>query len=195
MQSATNNLTCGATSNGDSADFRVWAPARRAIKLRLLSGGTVRKLPMQRAGEDFVATIPAKAGDRYLYTLDDGLEVPDPVSRFLPEGVHGPTEIVDPNSFKWTDQEWRGLELRDYVIYELHLGTFTPEGTFDAAIGKLDYLKQLGITVVEIMPVAAFPGARNWGYDGVSPYAVQQLWRPGWPKAASSMLPMRAAWR
>ncbi len=81
--------------------------------------------------------------------------------------------IVDPAAFLWNDHEWRGLELRDYIIYELHIGTFTPEGVFDSAIGKLEYLKQLGITVIEMMPVAACPGSRNWGYDGVSPYAVQ----------------------
>ena len=171
MKSGTNNLTYGAAPAGYTAEFRVWAPAPGSLKLRLLSGA--RDLPMQRDGEDFVATAPAVEGDRYFYVLDDGLAVPDPVSRFLPDGVHGPTLIVDPNAFKWTDQDWRGLELRDYVIYELHIGTFTREGTFDAAIAKLDYLKQLGISVVEIMPIAAFPGARNWGYDGVSPYAVQ----------------------
>ena len=171
MKSGTNNLTYGAAPAGYTAEFRVWAPAQGSLKLRLLSGA--RDLPMQRDGEDFVATAPAVEGDRYFYVLDDGLAVPDPVSRFLPDGVHGPTLIVDPNAFKWTDQDWRGLELRDYVIYELHIGTFTREGTFDAAIAKLDYLKQLGISVVEIMPIAAFPGARNWGYDGVSPYAVQ----------------------
>ena len=128
---------------------------------------------MQRDGEDFVASIPASPGDRYWYVLDEGLAVPDPVSRFLPEGVQGPTEIIDPAQFRWSDPAWRGLELHDYVIYELHVGTFTPEGTFAGAIGKLDYLKQLGITTLEIMPVAAFPGTRDWGYDGVSLYAVQ----------------------
>ncbi len=128
---------------------------------------------MQRDGEDFVATVPARAGDRYAYVFSDGSAIPDPVSRSLPDGVHGPTEIVDPNAFQWTDSEWRGRELRDYVIYELHIGTFTPEGTFDSAVSKLAHLKQLGVTVIEIMPVAACPGTRNWGYDGVSLYAVQ----------------------
>jgi len=128
---------------------------------------------MQRDGEDFVATAPASIGDRYTYVFPDGSAIPDPVSRSLPDGVQGPTEIVDPNAFQWTDSAWRGRELRDYVIYELHIGTFTPEGTFDSAISKIEYLKQLGVTVVEIMPVAACPGTRNWGYDGVSPYAVQ----------------------
>ena len=132
-----------------------------------------RDIPMRREGEDFIATAPALPGDRYCYVFEDGLAVPDPVSRFLPESVHGPTEIIAPAAFRWSDSQWRGLEFREYVIYELHIGTFTPEGTFDAAIGKLEYLKQLGITVVELMPVAAFPGARDWGYDGVSPYAVQ----------------------
>jgi maltooligosyltrehalose trehalohydrolase len=130
-------------------------------------------LPMRREGEDFFVTAPASAGDRYFYVLDKELPVPDPVSRFLPEGVHGPTEIVDPTAFRWKDSGWRGLELRDYVIYELHLGTFTPQGAFESAIGKLEYLKELGVTAIEVMPVAACPGERNWGYDGISPYAVQ----------------------
>jgi len=136
-------------------------------------GAQPQQIAMDRDGEDFVATAPAAAGDRYAYVLDGDTPVPDPVSRFLPEGVHGPTEIVDPSAFRWSDQNWRARELRDYVINELHIGTFTPQGTFDGAIGKLEYLKQLGITVIEIMPVAAFPGTRDWGYDGVSPYAVQ----------------------
>lgn len=128
---------------------------------------------MQRAGEDFVAVADASVGDRYFYVLDDDLAVPDPVSRFLPDGVHGPSEIVDPAAYPWKDLGWRGLDFRDDAIYELHIGTFTPEGTFESAIRRLEYLKQLGITVVELMPVAAFPGTRDWGYDGASPYAVQ----------------------
>ena len=164
----------GATLTGHEAEFRVWAPAQRAIKLRLTDNTGVRQeIAMRRDSEDFVSAAEASAGDRYFYVLDDGVAVPDPVSRLLPDGVHGPTEIVDPSPFPWSDSGWRGLDLRDYVIYEMHIGTFTLEGTFDGAIGKLEYLKQLGITVVEIMPVAAFPGQRDWGYDGVSPYAVQ----------------------
>jgi maltooligosyltrehalose trehalohydrolase len=129
---------------------------------------------MQYGGDNFFELKTfARAGDRYFYIVDQNKPVPDPVSRLLPEGVHGPTEIVDPEKFAWTDSGWLGLPLRDYVVYELHVGTFTPEGTFDAAIAKLPYLKSLGITVIEIMPVAAFPGTRNWGYDGVSPYSVQ----------------------
>lgn len=123
--------------------------------------------------DQFAIEAFARPGDRYFYIVNGGKPVPDPVSRLLPEGVHGPTEIVDPAAFSWTDQDWRGLPLKDYIIYELHLGTFTPQGTFDAAIAKLAYLKKLGISVIELMPVAAFPGTRNWGYDGVSLYAVQ----------------------
>ncbi len=174
MTTATQNLSYGATTLGELTDFRVWAPKPREVKLRLLrSGLPPQEILMQRANEDFVATAEALPGDRYAYIVDGSQPVPDPVSRHLPEGVHGPSEIVDPSAFKWTDDDWRGLELRDYVIYELHIGTFTPEGTFDSAIEKLDYLKQLGVSVVEVMPVAATPGKRNWGYDGVSPYAVQ----------------------
>src|SRR4030095_8761623 len=113
------------------------------------------------------------AGDRYFYIVDGQNPVPDPVSRLLPEGVHAPTEIVDPNCFTWTDANWGGMPLQKYVIYELHVGTFTPQGTFACVISKLDYLRELGVTAIELMPVSAFPGARNWGYDGVSLYAVQ----------------------
>jgi len=171
---ATPTLSYGANVNQGRVEFRVWAPAQQKITLRSLRGPVPQDIPMQRDGSDFVVAVEAGVGDRYWYVLDDGTAAPDPVSRSLPNGVFGPTEIVDPSAFNWSDEEWRGVDLRDYVIYELHVGTFTPEGTFDAAIGKLEYLKQLGITVIEIMPVAACPGMRNWGYDGVSPYAVQE---------------------
>ena len=165
----------GATLNGDLCEFRVWAPSAERVTLRLRTENGTRDWPMAYAedGQFFLEAF-AKPGDRYSYVVDDHKPVPDPVSRLLPEGVHGPTEIVDPHAFKWTDQGWRGLPLDDYIIYELHIGTFTPQGTFEAAIAKLPYLKKLGVTIIEIMPVAAFPGTRNWGYDGVSPYAVQE---------------------
>jgi maltooligosyltrehalose trehalohydrolase len=116
-------------------------------------------------------TLPAAAGDRYQYLIGE-LAIPDPVSRLLPQGVHGPTEIIDP-TFAWSDTLWRGRELADYVLYELHVGAFTREGTLDAAIARLNYLRDLGITAIELMPLNAFPGGRNWGYDGVGLYAVQ----------------------
>src|SRR6185312_8204639 len=132
-------------------------------------------LPMQREdGGYFRLSARAAAGDKYAYIVDGQAPLPDPVSRLLPDGVHGSTEIVGTSAFRWADANWRGLPLREYIIYELHIGTFTPEGTFDAVIAKLGYLKnELGVTAIEIMPVAAFPGERNWGYDGVSLFAVQ----------------------
>jgi maltooligosyltrehalose trehalohydrolase len=164
----------GATLVGDCCDFRVWAPSAKSVKLRLTGENGTHDWPMQFVDDGhFALQAFARPGDRYFYIADQNKPVPDPVSRLLPEGVHGPTEIVDPESFSWSDDGWLGRPLRDYVIYELHVGTFTPQGTLDAAIARLPYLKALGITVIEIMPVAAFPGTRNWGYDGVSPYAVQ----------------------
>lgn len=164
----------GASLAGDSCDFRVWAPAANSVTLRLTTENGTQDLAMVAADDQhFTLQAFARAGDSYSYIVDQNKPVPDPVSRLLPQGVHGLTEIVDPESFTWTDTAWRGLPLRDYVIYELHVGTFTPEGTFAAATARLNYLKQLGVTVIEIMPVAAFPGAHNWGYDGVSLYAVQ----------------------
>ncbi|HEY7404361.1 MAG TPA: malto-oligosyltrehalose trehalohydrolase [Candidatus Angelobacter sp.] len=164
----------GANLSDHGCEFRVWAPAAQAVTLRLTNEHGTQDSPMQSADDGhFVCETQARTGDRYFYIVDQNKPVPDPVSRLLPEGVHGRTEIIDPENFTWTDQRWHGLPLEDYVIYELHVGTFTAEGTFDAAIDKLPYLKKLGITVIEIMPVAAFPGTRNWGYDGVSPFAVQ----------------------
>jgi len=164
----------GATVDGDACEFRVWAPNPKSVMLRLLRQEGEQDLPMQRLGaEHFTVRTAAEAGDRYFYVVDSSKPVPDPVSRLLPEGVHGPTEIIDPAIFAWTDREWPGLRLNDYIIYELHVGTFTAQGTLDAAVEKLPYLKQLGISVIELMPLAAFPGTHNWGYDGVSFYAVQ----------------------
>jgi maltooligosyltrehalose trehalohydrolase len=165
---AEQTLQLGATLAHGACTFRVWAPSRQSLTLRLNGA----EHAMLREGEYFVVDVPARVGDRYQYVVD-GLAVPDPVSRHLPEGVHGATEIVDSHGFRWSDAAWKGIPLRDYILYELHIGTFTPEGTFDAAIARLPYLKQLGITAIEVMPVSAFPGSRNWGYDGVSPYAVQ----------------------
>jgi maltooligosyltrehalose trehalohydrolase len=124
-------------------------------------------------------TLAASPGDRYQY-LNGTLALPDPVSRLLPEGVHGQSEIVDP-AFAWTDGQWRGLPLADYVLYELHVGIFTPGATLDSAIDRLDYLRELGVSAIELMPVNAVPGERNWGYDGVGLYAVQSNY--GGPEA------------
>jgi maltooligosyltrehalose trehalohydrolase len=168
----------GATVNGGVTDFRLWAPVAKFVTVKMSDG---RTFPMQ-AGTDniFFAQAPVAAGGCYWYVLEKNSgeltkPLPDPVSRLLPEGVHGPTEIVDPGAFHWSDAEhdWRGLDFRDAILYELHVGTFTQQGTFDAAAEWLPYLKDLGVTAVELMPVAAFPGTRDWGYDGASPFAVQ----------------------
>ena len=159
----------GAQVCGDRVSFSVWAPKANRVVLNLNS----RQIDMSRNAADiFHVEANAKPGDLYSYIVDGSKPLPDPVSRLLPQGVHGPTEIVDPSSFHWTDETWTGLPYSEYVIYELHVGTFTPEGAFDGVIGKLPYLKELGVTAIELMPVAAFPGRWNWGYDGVSPYAV-----------------------
>jgi maltooligosyltrehalose trehalohydrolase len=129
---------------------------------------------MEAAGDGyFEAMVHADTtGWRYTYALDGDLHRPDPASRLQEQGVHGPSTVVG-GAFDWRATSWRGLPLRDYILYELHVGAFTPEGTLDAAIQRIPYLKELGITAVELMPLAQFPGERNWGYDGVFPYAVQ----------------------
>jgi malto-oligosyltrehalose trehalohydrolase len=113
----------------------------------------------------------AGPGTRYRFVLPDGSRVPDPASRNAPAGVHGPSEVVDPAAFEWNDAEWRGRPWNEAVLYELHIATFTPEGTFCAAIEGLDHLRELGVTAIELMCVCAFAGQRSWGYDGVQFYA------------------------
>lgn len=164
----------GATYIGqDTYSFRLWAPIVSDVKLRLLDPQE-RLVPMQPTGDGFFeARVEGLApGTRYYYRLDDDKDRPDPTSRVQPEGVHGPSQLIDPH-FDWHDDAWRGLPLQHYIIYELHVGTFTDAGTFDAIIPRLPWLKELGITAIELMPVAQFPGDRNWGYDGVAPFAVQ----------------------
>lgn len=153
--------------------FGVWAPNCREVSVRLIY--PFEKDSPLTGNEDgtFSGILDNTApGARYLLVLDGNKTFPDPASRFQPDGVRGPSEIVD-DKFNWTDEYWCGRPLQDYSIYELHIGTLTPEGTFDAAIGRLDDIRDLGVTAVEVMPVAQFPGVRNWGYDGVFPYAVQ----------------------
>jgi maltooligosyltrehalose trehalohydrolase len=153
--------------------FRLWAPGARSVDLELgpASPSGRRALTAQPGGWFEAILRDAPAGTRYAFRIDGDLRVPDPASRWNPDDVHAPSAVVDPEAFAWGDGAWRGRPWEEAVIYELHIGTFTPEGTFAAAIGKLDYLAELGVTALEIMPVADFPGGRNWGYDGVLPYA------------------------
>ncbi len=170
----STDIILGATYLGnDRTSFSVWAPFSEQVEAHII-GPEERILPLDKNNRGYFETIAegVLAGSLYFYRLDGQTEFPDPASRFQPQGVHGPSRIVDPD-FPWEDNQWPGLPLQDYIIYELHAGTFTPEGTFDAITAHLDGLKELGITAMELMPVAQFPGSRNWGYDGVYPFAVQ----------------------
>src|SRR5271155_2700735 len=167
-------MQVGATALPEGAwRFRVWAPAAQRVDLHLKSPED-RLLRMEKDTDGFHSLDMARpAGATYLYRLDGNDEWPDPASRSQSHGVHGPSQIIDPAQFRWNCSDWNPITLSDAVLYELHVGTFTPEGTFDAAIVRLDDLAQLGVTTIEIMPVAQFPGARNWGYDGVYIFAAQ----------------------
>lgn len=151
--------------------FRLWAPKARHVAVHLPDAAKSLSAAKLDCGWFEVTTKEASAGSKYRFRIDDEQEVPDPVSRFQPEDVNGASQVIDPAAFEWQDESWHGRPWREAVLYELHLGTFTPEGTFAAAQQKLDYLRELGITAVELMPIADFAGARNWGYDGVLPFA------------------------
>ncbi len=157
--------------------FRVWAPFREKVAL-LLPETKQWQYDMQREQEGYweVMVKDVHPGMRYYYLLDGELQRPDPASRCQPEGVHGPSAVTDPYSFVFTDDHWQGMDLPEMIIYELHIGTFTAEGTLKAAEARLPALSELGITTVEIMPAAQFPGNRNWGYDGVYPYALHNTY-------------------
>jgi maltooligosyltrehalose trehalohydrolase len=159
--------------DADGVRFRVLAPSDRHLTLHLLTGakaGTYELAAESNETQSYL--VPgARAGDRYAYSIDGSDLRPDPASRFQPDGVHRPSEIVDPGAFRWLATGWHGRDARDLTIYELHVGTFTPQGTFEAARERLPYLQDLGITAIELMPLAEFPGTRNWGYDGVHLFA------------------------
>jgi maltooligosyltrehalose trehalohydrolase len=151
----------------------VWAPLARTVEVHILSPSEqIVSMARDPKGYHEAVVNNAGPGTLYRYRLDGQNERPDPASRFQPDGVHGPSQVVDPD-FSWSATNWPGLLLKDYVLYELHVGTFTPGGTFSAIVRHLDELKDLGITALELMPVAQFSGNRNWGYDGVYPFAVQ----------------------
>lgn len=151
--------------------FRILAPGATSVAVALEGKDVVLRMQAQPDGWYELTTDQVQAGARYRYVLPDGTRVPDPASRFQPQDVHGPSEVIDPASHVWTDGEWRGRPWSEAVVYELHIGTFTEEGTFRAAIAKLDHLAELGVTAIEVMPIADFTGTRNWGYDGVLLYA------------------------
>ena len=169
--------------------FRLWAPAAHEVELMLHQGaGEARALKMsaQPGGWFELLTGEAHAGSRYRYRIDRKTEVPDPASRSNPQDIHGPSEVVDPEAFQWDDDAWRGRPWHEAVIYELHVGTFSPEGSFAGVEKRLDHLAGLGITAIELMPIADFPGKRGWGYDGVLQFAPESAY--GRPEELKSLI-------
>ena len=175
------NDRLGATPIDGATRFEIWAPEADGVEIVLeddLGRATRRCALTPTTPQPGMTTWTGTAdevgrGNRYRVSLGGSDPLPDPASRWQPEGVHGASCIVDTQTFTWTDADWKGIALSETVLYEIHVGTFTPAGTFDAALGQLDRLARLGITMIEIMPINAFPGERNWGYDGVFPFAVQ----------------------
>ncbi|MDX2097651.1 MAG: malto-oligosyltrehalose trehalohydrolase [Leptolyngbyaceae cyanobacterium bins.59] len=172
----------------DRCEFTVWAPQAETVAVKIGKSDD-RLLPMQPQEEGYwsVTADRVSPGTYYSFQLNGDQTYPDPASRFQPEGVHGPSQVIDP-AFAWTDADWASIPLADWILYELHVGTFTPEGTFEAIIDRLSYLKELGVNVIELMPIGQFPGDRfsegnqayrNWGYDGAYLYAVQNSYGGG----------------
>lgn len=169
--------------------FRVWAPKARSIELIVEPPSpTLPPMALEPSRDGFFTGHFSEiaAGTLYRYRIDRDRCLPDPASRFQPRGVHGPSQVVNPSRFRWTDSHWRGLDLCDLILYELHVGTFSPEGTFSGVRRRLETLKELGITAVELMPVAEFPGNRNWGYDGVDLFAPTRCY--GVPDALRGLI-------
>lgn len=173
MTRRRHDMPFGARITPGGVLFRLWARGCDRVGLCLEERGAAAALPMENRGDGWFELLVADAGcgTRYRFELADGLRVPDPASRSNPDDVHGASEVVDAEAFDWQDGDWRGRPWEEAVVYELHVGTFTPSGSFAAVTERLDYLAGLGVTAIELMPVADFPGARNWGYDGVLPFA------------------------
>ena len=161
----------GAEISNDVVRFSLWAPT--AHEVRLVLDGTEHLLDPQADGWYRLVSTQARAGSRYGYRIDGHLTVPDPASRFQPDDVHGLSLVVDPQSYEWSDSSWSGRPWEEAVLYELHVGTATPEGTYAGLMSRLEALRDLGVTAIELMPISEFPGGRNWGYDGVLPYAPE----------------------
>ena len=172
------SLPLGATPvSHNETHFRVWAPQRQRVAVEVIDHGTRTRHALARQENGYFAgNAPVGSNALYQYVLDDVVTRPDPASRHQPDGVHGASQIVDPAAFPWTDQDWKGVQKSDLIIYELHMGTFTQDGTFRAAIERLPELVDLGVTAIEIMPVAQSPGRWNWGYDGVDLFAVRNTY-------------------
>lgn len=169
--SRSHKMRFGAEVRNGGTRFKIWAPKCRHLKLRIKGRRSLLDMESMGDGWHRLDVDGVKAGARYKYILPDGSEIPDPASRYQPDDVHGFSEVVDSNAFKWTDMDWTGRPWEEAIIYELHVGTFTEGGSFQAAIDKLDHLVELGITAVQLMPIADFYGKFNWGYDGAMWFA------------------------
>lgn len=168
-------MRLGANYLGNNrCEFTVWAPLLQEVAVQIETPEQ-RLIRMQKGDRGYwqATATDIPAGTLYRYQLDGDLYRPDPASVSQPQGVHEPSQVIDQSTFSWSDRNWQSIPLEDYIAYELHVGTFTPEGTFEAIISRLEDLKEVGINAIELMPVAQFPGSRNWGYDGVYPFAVQ----------------------
>ena len=180
-------LELGTVLSNHGVRFRVWAPEKTSVSLVVKEES--KNIPMDPERNGYFTTFldDIEPGTRYFYLLNGDQLRPDPVSRSQPDGVHGPSQVIDPSEFKWQDQEWRGIPKEEMMIYEIHTGTFTHEGTFESVIPSLDYLaKDLGVTTIELMPVAQFSGERNWGYDGTYLYAPQNSY--GGPNGLKALI-------
>jgi maltooligosyltrehalose trehalohydrolase len=167
-----HEMPLGTRLQGNGVRFRLWAPSASAVEL-LVEGRSAQPMLALSDGWFELTDQEARPGSRYRFRVDGRLSVPDPASRHQPEDVHGPSEVVDPQAFEWTDGAWRGRPWEEVVLYELHVGAFTPEGSFSGVLRQLDYLAGLGVTAIELMPLAEFAGGRGWGYDGVLPFAPE----------------------
>ena len=170
------NKRIGAHVSQAGTQLCVWAPFANSVDVMLCGAqGAQIFFPLQKTKRGYFEGVSRefKVGDLYKYRIDGKQELPDPASCYQPQGPHGPSQIVDHKNFNWHDQGWKGIDLRALVIYELHVGTFTEDGTFLAIAEKIEHLKKIGVNAIELMPIAQFPGSRNWGYDGVDAFAVQ----------------------
>src|SRR5690606_20560616 len=169
----------------DKTQFTIWAPFKDKLEV-IIKDGPVINLPKSSNGYWVGEIKETPPGTLYKFRINGIEDFPDPASRSQPEGVHSWSQIIDHDSFLWEDSTWKGMDMSQMIIYELHVGTFTPEGTFEAIIDKLDHLKELGVNTLEIMPISQFPGERNWGYDGVYPFAAQH--RYGGPEGLKTLI-------
>ncbi|WP_449396769.1 alpha-amylase family glycosyl hydrolase [Devosia riboflavina] len=171
--SRSHKMRFGAEPRNGGTRFKIWAPKAKLMQIKIK--GRRKLLEMDAIGDGWhrLDVDGVKEGTQYKYVLPGGDAIPDPTSRYQPDGIHGFSEVIEPKAFDWTDADWTGRPWEEAIIYELHIGTFTEEGTFAAAEAKLDHLAALGITAIQIMPIAQFHGRFNWGYDGAMWFAPQ----------------------